>query len=340
MKHSTKTKEILWNEIKIGDEFLDGSIVKNIHETYEEECYKLYYSKSKSSSLLSFNFSKIHEIILSSTHLLLCDISEIDDRCKKIVKENFSNYRIPTLYNKHVYIKNIDDKLDDFHKIVENSKEGYSTEGLLHLLEETMNDNSEYVEYEVVESDISNISDYEYWLPVNLINFFVRELKELSLKCNGMYFVNSEYEGVKEVFCVETDTHKFETNDLIHHNSVTLRNIIFHCLTHGEQISLALIDLKYTEFSVYKGYKDVVAVANTVREACEIMRIARECMYKRNQELSKLKLDDIKKFKPKKATDYVIVAGRKLHDSQEIEIKTKTGEIKRVTVKELEGYLD
>ena len=103
-------------------------------------------------------------------------------------------------------------------------------------------------------------------------------------------------------------------------------------------MAIALVDLKWTEFTPFKDVKNVVAVANTIRETSEVMRMARECMYKRNQELAKLGLNNIKDFKPKKPTDEVIVAGRKLKDSDTVEIKVN-GEIKTVTVKELEKYL-
>lgn len=164
------------------------------------------------------------------------------------------------------------------------------------------------------------------------------------VKCNKFYLNEIQYVGKKEVFCVETDSHRFETGPevgygLIHHNSVTLRNIIFHCLTHSEQIMIALIDLKLTEFEPFKGVKGVVAVANTVREAVEVLRIGREVMYKRNAQLAKLGLNDIKDFKPTQPTDEVVVAGRLLKDTDTVEIR-KGEEIKTVTVKELEQYLD
>lgn len=306
----------LWKEIKVGDVFKDGSVVKSIHESYLDDCYLLEYRKRH------FLYEK-RKCMLSQFHLLLCDIKHCDAEIKQWVDKNFGNYSIPTLYDKHLYFENLADYLENHPTIVD--------------IQSLVNDALES-EDEAVESDLSKVDENLYWLPVSTIFILVRKFKQ-KIYCNNNIITNVEYRGKMEVFCVETDSHRFETCGLIHHNSVTLRNIIFHCLTHGEQIAIALIDLKYTEFTYFKGVKNVVAVANTVRETAEIMRIARECMYKRNQELSKLGLTDIKDFKPQKPTDEVIVAGRKLKDSETVEIRLPNGEEKTVTVKELEQYL-
>lgn len=294
--------KILWKDISIGDVFKDGSKVKSIHESYEADCYKIFY---KNNNFLS----RGKNCVLSDTHLLLIDLKKLNKECLKWAIYNFGNCAIATDYNKHIYFKD-----DTFTEIA-------------------------FEENEVVKYDFSKVTDSKYWLPIKAIFLLVRNFKQ-KLYCNGNLITSIEYFGNNEVFCVETDTHKFETCDLIHHNSVTLRDIIFHCLTHGEQISVALIDLKWTEFTPFKGMKNVVAVANTVQEAVEVMRVGREVMYKRNQELAKLKLNDIKNFKPNKPTDEVIVAGRRLKDSDTLEIKTKDGELKTVTVKELENYIE
>lgn len=293
-------RQILWKDIKIGDEFIDGSKVVSIHQSYIDDCYCIYYkNKSKKDA-------EIKSIILSQDHLLLCDISKLSRKYKTFILKNFTDYGIPTVVDKHVYF----DKEKD------------------QILSE---------KYIVVEYDKSNVDKYLYWLPINLIFLLVNKFKQ-KIYCNNNIIINCTFEGKKEVFCVQTDTHKFEVNGLIHHNSVTLRNIIFHCLTHGEQIALALVDIKYTEFTYFKGMKNVIAVANTVKETVELLRIAKEVMYKRNQEMAKLGITDIKDFKPQKPTDEVIVAGRKLKDTDKVEIKVN-GEIKTVTVKELENYL-
>lgn len=323
-------KEKFWKDIAIGDEFIDGSKVVSIHESYEAECYDVYIKNKKLKNLFgnfnTFNFKNSeNHCILSDEHLLLCDIRYLNNDCKKWVEDNFGNYSIPTLYDKHIYCKNLDEMLNSLN-------EKMTKEELMKVLE-----CGESEKLEVIESDLSKISENEYWLPVKAIFHLIRECNQ-KIICNGK-ILHINYAGKKKVFCVETDTHKFETAGLIHHNSVTLRNIIFHCLTHGEQICIALIDLKYTEFTPFKGVKNVVAVANTVREAAEIMRLGREVMYKRNQELAKIGINDIKDFRPTKPTDEVIVAGRKLKDSDTLEIRLPNGEEKTVTVKELEQYL-
>ena len=85
--------------------------------------------------------------------------------------------------------------------------------------------------------------------------------------------------------------------------------------------------------------KNVIAVANTVAEAAEVVRIGRSIMYKRNKEMEELDITDIKDFKPKKPTDKVSVAGRMLNDSDTISVRVD-GEEKEITVKELESILN
>lgn len=301
----------LWKDIKVGDIFNDGSKVVSIHDRYTDDCYKVIYG-----------FFKKNYCILSSTHLLLCDIKLCDNSVKSWLCEHFGNYNIPTLVDRHLYFDNLEEIIDDNNIININD----------------LFNNADHIKETVVQADKSRIDDNHYWLPVSTIFMLIKNFQQ-RIYCNGNLLKDIEYVGKKEVFCVETDTHKFETCNLTHHNSVTLRNIIFHCLTHGEKIAIALIDLKFTEFTYFKGVKNVVAVANTVKETAEIMRIARECMYKRNQELAKLGLTDIKDFKPQKPTDKVVVAGRTLNENEKIDIRLPNGEEKTITVKELEQYL-
>ena len=364
MNDGVKIETKLWKDIQIGDKFKDGSVVKSIHDTYTAECYSVKYYrnncfnndnsgnsnsniKNKFNKLLSSSKNRrrnknnsnsnnnLNSMILSDTHLLLCDISKCSENTQIWIKENFSNYSIPTLFDKHIYFENLDNVLKPTMSYNElndlfgmNSDDGHS-------------EKAEYEQYEVIESDKCKVSENDYWLPVNLIFELVEFFKE-NIYCNGNRLEKVEYVGKKKVFCVETDSHKFETNDLIHHNSVTLRNVIFHCLTHGQQISIGLVDLKFTEFTFFKGINGVVAVANTVKETCELMRLARECMYKRNEEMSKIipPINDIKDYKPQKPTDEVYIWNRKLRDTDMVEIRLKTGEIKQVTVAEVEQYLE
>ena len=322
----------LWKDIEVNDIFPDGSKVLSIHGRYSAECYKVSW-KCKRSKIFSSMKIAMNNCILSDTHLLLCDVSKLDTSSKKWVDENFSNYEIPTLYEKHIYYEDLGKLLSSSNINVDilNDYNVVPMDKLSQILENPIKK-----ELKVINSDLSKVSNDLFWLPVSAIFLLITTFKQKVL-CNGNKLY-AEYAGNREVFCVETDTHKFKTAGLIHHNSVTLRNIIFHCLTHGEQISIALVDLKFTEFTPFKGMKNVVAVANTVQETAEIMRLARECMYKRNQELARIGINDIKDFKPQKPTEEVIIAGVKLKDTDTLEIKVD-GEVKTVTVKELEGYL-
>lgn len=324
---SIKVKQ--WKDIEIGDEFLDGSKVVDLHESYISDCYKISYESNKIFKSFSFSFE------LSEDHLLLCDTSHVSEDNKKFIEEMFGNYLIPTLYDKHIWFENLEK--DEDGKYLPNFEDVIKSETV------------------VVNGDKSKIAENLYWLPVKFIHDLIA-IKEKVL-CNN-FVLKSEYIGKKEVFCVETDSHQYNTigyNEsikekdihlldhekygLIHHNSVSIRDVIFHCLTHGEDITIGLVDVKLTEFEPWKGHKNVAAVANNVKEAIELARLAREVMYKRNAELAKLGLNDIADFKPQKATNKVVVAGRNLTDDDKVEIKLMSGEIKTVTVKELEQYL-
>lgn len=305
----------LWKDIKIGDKFSDGSKVLSVHDEYIEECFLLTY-------IIKYDFK---EIVLSSTHPLLCKLDTLSDNAKRWIMKNFSGYSIPTLADKHIWIN-----------INTESKSGLENAAL----EIKRNNNKNDFKYinTTVRSDpayISNINSI--WLPMKAIHFLL-ERGEI-IYCNNSRLLNSKCVGNKTVKCVETDSHKFEMNGLIHHNSVTLRNVIFHCLTHSYNISIALIDLKYTEFTPYKDVNGVVAVANTVKETAEIMRIAKECMYKRNQEMAKIGINDIKDYKPQKPTNEVMIFNRKFTDDEIVEVKLTNGEIKQMTIKELEDLL-
>ena len=301
-----------WKDIQINHEFSDGSKVIDKHEIYNGECYKLYYKENL--------LDKEKTIVLDQNHLLLINIKKLNKECKNWVIKNFKGYKIPLEYEQHLYLDtdNIDDVIRDdntldFTKITKS-------------------------EIRIGKYDLSNYSENEYWLPVKAINLLLN-MNQKVIHCNKKLIYKCSYTGVLPVFCVETDTHKFEMNGLIHHNSVTLRNIIFHCLTHQDEISIALIDLKWTEFTFFKGFRNVVAVANTVQEACELLRLAREVMYKRNQEMSKLGINDIKDFKPQKPTNEYMVCGRKLKGDEKVLIRTVDGEEKEVNVAELREYL-
>lgn len=304
-------KKIFWKDVDLKHQFKDGSIVEYIHETHNEECYRIDYAK------LPFLEKSI---IVSEDHLLLCDISHFDYEAIDWVKDYSNGFKIALKIDRHVYSQDLES--------IEFEKD-------------------EVVEYDdIITQYDNNGNPSEVWLSAKAIYLLIGAFHQ-KIYCNGFRLKNAFPVGPKPVFCVGTDTHRFEVCGLIHHNSVALRNIILHCLTHQDEIAIALIDLKWTEFSFYKGMKNVVAVANTVQEAVEIMRIAKEVMYKRNQEMSKLSppINDIKDYKPKNPTDKISVFGRIMDENVEVEIKLppknrfSQSEIKRVPLKEVKNYL-
>lgn len=339
------TKEIQWKDISIGDTFVDGSSVTEIHDTVNGDCYGISYTIPLSSNskikrkLWSRTYTPNEKrdligtkdiTVVGDDHLLLIDISNLSDEYKRIIDDNFGGYEIPTEWNRHIYYDNEDDISKDEESSTKQIESG-------EHLSEIKYDHSIKEKMEVAKADPSKVSENEFWLPASYINVLIQGGHKLL--CNG-HVIDSMYIGELDSFCVETDSHKYEANGLIHHNSVMLQNIIFHTLTHGADMAIALVDLKYTEFSQYKPFKNVVAVANSVREARELLLIARRVMDKRNKEMAKKGIKDMMVYKPQDYNGEVIIAGRKMKDTEMVEIRTVDGEKKTISAKEVENYLE
>jgi len=153
-----------------------------------------------------------------------------------------------------------------------------------------------------------------------------------------MKLLKCEPAGKLECFCVSTDTGHYDTNGLTSHNSVMLQNVVIHCIEHRDHIALGLIDIKQVEFSNYKGMNGIVGVANSVKEACELLRIARIVMYKRNKEMAKLGIKSLTDYEPTQRSGKVYVTGREYNEDDEIKVRID-GEEKMMLAKDLVEYL-
>lgn len=116
--------------------------------------------------------------------------------------------------------------------------------------------------------------------------------------------------------------------------SVAVQNIIYGGIAHRNEVALSLIDPKFTEFSGYKGMKGITGVANTVEEAVEVLRIAKQAMYRRNQRLAELKIKNIMEYKPTKKSGKVYITGRDYLETDVIKVKVNSVE-KELTANEL-----
>lgn len=121
--------------------------------------------------------------------------------------------------------------------------------------------------------------------------------------------------------------------------SVAVQNIIYGGIAHRNEVALSLIDPKFTEFSGYKGMKGITGVANTVEEAVEVLRIAKQAMYRRNQRLAELKIKNIMEYKPTKKSGKVYVTGRDYLETDIIKVKVNSVE-KEMTANELVGLVN
>lgn len=116
--------------------------------------------------------------------------------------------------------------------------------------------------------------------------------------------------------------------------SVAVQNIIYGGIAHRNEVALSLVDPKFTEFSGYKGMKGITGVANTVEEAVEVLRIAKQAMYRRNQRLAELKIKNIMEYKPTKKSGKVYITGRDYLENDIIKVKANSVE-KEITAGEL-----
>lgn len=121
--------------------------------------------------------------------------------------------------------------------------------------------------------------------------------------------------------------------------SVAIQNLIMSCMSHHDKVALALVDPKQVEFSSYNGMKGILGVANTTLESAEILRIARQVMYKRNKELKELGLKNVGEFTPSQKSGKVFITGREFNETDVIKVRIK-GEEKQMTAAELVEYLN
>ena len=120
--------------------------------------------------------------------------------------------------------------------------------------------------------------------------------------------------------------------------SVTIQNIIQSAISHNNEIVLGLIDIKQVEFSNYKGMKRIAGVANSTLEAVELLRIARNVMYKRNKEMAKLGIKSLQEFQPSQKTGKVFITGREYNETDTIKVKID-GQEQSMSASELVEYL-
>lgn len=311
-------KEILWKDIQIGDKMMDGSVVTQIHATHPCECIEIETSNES--------------LVVSEDHLFLVDISRLKKTYREIILKECEGLKIPLEMD--VVILSPDIEVSEEHK-----------EKLLHDFE-TGNLEDKYEAREFVVKDESKINDVKrglVWLTaleihriLNILGEDTKVFGRRKLKSGDSSIVSTSYVGQKDAFCISTDTGRYITNKsgVISHNSVTIRNVIFHCLTHG--IKIGMIDFKITEFESYKGQSNVIGVANNTEEAVELMRICRQLMYQRNKEMAKKGVVDLVDYKPTKRTDRVAVFGREFSENDKLMYRDPEGNEKEITFGQLE----
>ena len=173
-----------------------------------------------------------------------------------------------------------------------------------------------------------------YWLAARNIYALLYQYGNHKVVPVGSKFTHWKPVGEKPCFCVSTTTGEYKCCGVINSNSVALRDIIFHSLTHSDELKLCMVDLKLSEFTRYKGMNNVVGVANSVREAAELLRLCREVMQKRNKLNADRGLTDFADYKPKDPTNKISIFGRQFDEDTIFPVEIG-GEKKEMTAKEI-----
>lgn len=316
-----------WKDVNVGHVFSDGSVVTEKHLSHQYNSYKVTYNN--------------RTIVLSGDHLLQFNISPL---CND-AKTEIAKYCVGDVPLKEKLYVNILGTADIQHrKMITDYLLGKPVSGV------NVTDISEpHYEFYIFKFDdgmyheasvnrvqtsweSQKVSDNIYWIPVNGLAYLFNKYGILTF--SGTTIQKVEFLGKLPCFCVSTSTGKYELNGLIHHNSVAVQNIIYGGIAHRNEVALSLIDPKFTEFSGYKGMKGITGVANTVEEAVEVLRIAKQAMYRRNQRLAELKIKNIMEYKPTKKSGMVYITGRDYLETDIIKVKVNSVE-KEITANEL-----
>lgn len=316
-----------WKDVNVGHVFSDGSVVTEKHLSHQYNSYKVTYNN--------------RTIVLSGDHLLQFNISPL---CND-AKTEIAKYCVGNVPLKEKLYVNILGNADIQHRktmtdyLLGNHVDGVHVTDISEPHYEFYIfkfDDGAYHEASVTRVQTSwesqRVSDKVYWIPVNGLAYLFKKYGILTF--SGTTIQNVEFLGKLPCFCVSTSTGKYELNGLIHHNSVAVQNIIYGGIAHRNEVALSLIDPKFTEFSGYKGMKGITGVANTVEEAVEVLRIAKQAMYRRNQRLAELKIKNIMEYKPTKKSGKVYITGRDYLESDSIKVKVNSVE-KEMTANEL-----
>lgn len=82
----------------------------------------------------------------------------------------------------------------------------------------------------------------------------------------------------------------------------------------------------------------VVGVANSVPATAKLLRMAREVMYKRNEQNSERGLTDFADFKPQGPTDIIRIFGREFNENEQFDVEID-GQPKKMSAKEILEYM-
>lgn len=279
--------------------FGDGAIQTQTHTVHNIFCYRFWLKKHPKDI-------KDSSLTLSEDHLILCKLkNKLNEEWEKYIL-TLQQENIPTEEDVHVYYK--DGEFETENETIETESWIYDEE--------------------------NNI----YWLSAKVIFILLSKFGNRFIRPVDNKFVKWEAVGERKCFCISTDIGRYKCCGVINHNSVALRNIIFHSLTHSDDIVLGLVDLKLSEFSRYKGVANVCGVANSVGETAELLRIGREVMYKRNSENAENGLTDFMDFKPQGPTNIIRIFGHEYDENTEFDVKVN-GEDRKMTAKEMLEFI-
>lgn len=289
-----------WRDLRDTEAYVfeDGSVLTEVHDQHLDHCYKFTLKRHPRDI-------KDPSIVVSEDHYILCDVGKLDKYWRAYIS-TIQETNIP--------------RVRDIHAVVDENGN-------------IINEYDEIIEYDsYIEDDENN----HWWLSAKTI--FTLLMSDRKVNPVGNVFKKWDYAGERECFCVSTDKGRYSCCGVVSHNSVALRNIIFHSMTHSDDIVLGLVDLKLSEFSRYKGMANICGVANTVAETAELLRVAREVMYKRNKENAENDLTDFMDFKPQGPTNIIRLFGHEYDENMEFDVKIN-GEPQKMTAGQMLEFI-
>lgn len=193
-----------WKDIKVGQKMKDGSVVTQVHRVHKEECCKLIYDNDR-------------EMECSFKHVFLIDVHNLPKAGKMELNQTCTFVPLEESYTVECDVElTIMEKLI-IQQFLENQKIDVQVDEI-----KTLEDGSEIYDFHfdevkrvkavriIEKAEPQKVDDNTYWLTCRGIKYLMDTYK-VDLYCNGLIINSIEPIGMKDCFCISTDTGRYET---------------------------------------------------------------------------------------------------------------------------------